>query len=154
MTRRLAAALLLLVATGCNESKPPATSTTPLGGQWRLQTKQVLPESSHSNSELWYGGERVAVVVHAHRYYGDDCLAYSAASNGDERSFFVCGTHAPFVLGPESRATWSFEDAALQQQGIEISATAIDKGSQRITVEDAKRRALEQPERAKERRSP
>jgi hypothetical protein len=127
-----------------NQATEVGMSDTALGGNWRVRRRDVLPESSRSNTELWYGGERVAELVHAYRYYGDDCLAYSSAVNHAERFYFVCGGRTPMVLGPESMATWAFEESALQQQGIEVSATAIDKGSARIDIATAKKVAVQQ----------
>jgi hypothetical protein len=84
------------------------------------------------------------MVVHAYRDYGDDCVAYDSPDTGMERFYFVCGRHAPFVLGPESQATWDFNADSLQQRGIENSSTAIGHGDQRIAVQQAKEFAMKQ----------
>ena len=120
--------------------------TVGVGGTWVVRTHARLPEAGSTETELWYGNdERVARIVHAYRYYGDDCVAYDSPDGGIQHDYFTCGRHSPLILGPDSRATWDFEQDALQQRGIENSTTAIDHGDQRLSIPDAKRLANAQP---------
>ena len=119
-----------------------------VGGDWWVRQWSSMAGSS-SSVELWHGktGDRAPheMVVHTYRYYGDDCIAYSATVGSVVRYFFACGSRTPLPLGPDSEADWQFEADALQQRGVENSATAFAAGKRRLLVAELKRELQARP---------
>lgn len=133
--------LLLIVMLGINALMPKRIDSV-IGGRWFERRYQSI--AGHSDSfELWRREgrrvARVAFIVHSHRFYGDDCLAYSASTGGYERCFFACGEGKPFAVSPPSPARWSYGNDALLLQ-VPASSTSAG-GLMRVTIEELKRRA-------------
>jgi len=121
----------------------PSHEDEAIGGEWWAR-RWVSMAGRSSSVELWHGkpDDRALLqkVVHTYRYYGDDCVAYSASVDRSVQYYFACGARAPLAL--DSGATWDFGDDALQQRGIETSSTAFAPGHQRLLISDLKRQLL------------